>query len=134
MILVDTSVWIDFLNGHCSAQAEFLARLIDEEGDICTCGIVLTEVLQGIRGEDQAQRMERLLSDLIYLPTHRTAHLLAAHIYRSARRRGVTIRRSVDCLIAACAIEARTPLLHRDRDFDEIAKGSDLEISDATAC
>jgi len=133
MILVDTSVWIDFLHGHSSAQVALLARLIDEEEDICTCGIVLTEVLQGIRGEDQAQRTERLLSDLIYLPTRRSAHLLAAHISRSARRRGVTIRRSVDCMIAACAIEARTPLLHRDRDFDEIAKGSDLEIADTLA-
>ncbi len=133
MILVDTSVWIDFLHGHSSAQAAFLARLIEEEENFCTCGIVLTEVLQGIRGENQARRTEHLLSDLIYLPTRRSAHLLAAHIYRSARRRGVTICRSVDYTIAACAIEAGTPLLHRDRDFEEIARGSDLEIADTLA-
>ncbi len=96
MILVDTSVWIEFLRGRRTAQADFLARLIDEEENICICGMVLTEILQGIRDEDQALRTEHLLSDLIYLPTHRTAHLLAAQIYRSARRRGVTIRRSVD--------------------------------------
>lgn len=132
MILVDTSVWIDFLCDHRSAQAVYLARLIDEEEDICTCGIVLTEVLHGIRDEDQARRTERHLSDLIYLPTRRRAHLLAAQIYRSTRRRGVTIRRSVDCMIAACAIEARTPLLHRDRDFDKIAEGSDLRVVDAS--
>jgi len=133
MILVDTSVWIDFLHGRSTAQAALLARLIEGEEDICTCGIVLTEVLQGIRCEDQARRTERLLSNLVYLPTHRSAHLLAAQIYRSARRRGVTIRRSVDCLIAACAIEAGTLLLHRDRDFEEIAKGSDLEIAETLA-
>ena len=83
MILVDTSVWIEFLRGRRTAQADFLARLIDEEENICICGMVLTEILQGIRDEDQALRTEHLLSDLIYLPTHRTAHLLAAQIYRS---------------------------------------------------
>ena len=133
MILVDTSVWIDLLHGQSTAQAALLTRLIEEEEDICTCGIVLTEILQGLRGEDQARRTERLLLNLVYLPTGRGAHLLGAQIYRSVRRRGVTIRRSVDCLIAACAIEAGTPLLHRDRDFEEIAKGSDLEIADTLA-
>jgi predicted nucleic acid-binding protein len=85
-------------------------------------------VLRGIRVDAQARRTERLFSNLIYLPTRRRGYLLAAHLYRSARKQGVTIRRSVDCIIAACAIESRAPLLHCDRDFEAIASVSKLEV------
>ncbi|MFQ5742591.1 MAG: PIN domain-containing protein [Acidobacteriota bacterium] len=129
MTLVDTSVWVDHFRGRHSPAAAYLSELIEEEEDICTCGIILTEVLQGIRANAQYRRTRRLFLHLVYLPARQSAHLLAAHIYRSARKRGVTIRRSVNCIIAACAIEARVPLLHRDRDFDEIARMSKLNVA-----
>jgi len=121
MILVDTSVWVDFLRGANSPQRHALHRLIEDEEDIAIAGIILTEVLQGIR-EDRAFRATRayLLDFLVYGPKGVETYLRAAQIYRDCRRRGKTVRRTVDCLIAAICIEHGLTLLHRDSDFDLI--------------
>ena len=128
MILVDTSVWIDHFRGVDSRQSDRLRRLLEEEEDICICGLILTEILLGIRSDTQYRKVEKLLSTLIYLPTTRDAYVTAAKLYRTARRSGVTIRRSMDCIIAACAIENRVPLLHKDKDFDKIERFSRLTV------
>ena len=127
IVLVDTSVWIDHFRGVETPESAHLARLLDEEEDLCICGLILTEILQGIRSDTQYGKTERSLAGLIYLPTARDAYLTAAKLYRNARRSGITIRRSLDCVIAGCAIENRVPILHKDRDFDNIARFSRLK-------
>lgn len=91
-------------------------------------GVVLTEVLQGIRDDKQHKQTESALSSLIHLPLDRSTFLHAANIYRTLSSRGITIRNSVACMIAAVCIEHETDLLHNDRDFDRIAGVSDLQV------
>jgi len=126
IVLVDTSVWIDHFRAVETPESNRLARLVENEEDLCICGLIFTEILQGIRSNTQFRKTERALANLIYLPTTRAAYRTAADLYRAARCAGITIRRSLDCVIAACAIENRVPILHRDRDFDRIARFSRL--------
>lgn len=128
MTLVDTSVWIDFFAARDTAQVALLESAIDQRDDLCLCGVILTEVLQGIRDDGQHKQTESVLSSLIYLPMDRSTFLLAANIYRALRSRGITIRSSVDCMIAAVCIEHKADLLHNDRDFDDIANVLDLSV------
>jgi hypothetical protein len=129
MTLVDTSVWIDFFAARGTAQAMILESMIQEREDLCLCGVVLTEVLQGIRDDRECARTESILSGLLYLPMNRATFLLAADIYRTLRSQGITIRNSVDCMIAAVCMQHRAQLLHRDRDFDWIAEVFDLQVA-----
>jgi len=127
MILVDTSVWIDFFRPLETPEAQFLTERLVQDEDICICGIILTEVLQGIRSDKEHRRVRKLLDPLIYLPTSKEAFVLAADLFRDGRSEGITIRRTIDCIIAACAIIHKVELLHRDRDFDRIAGFSELQ-------
>lgn len=133
MTVVDTSVWIDLFAGRDSPHVIVLESLIKQREDICLCGIILTEVLQGIRDDKEYSETESMLADLIFLPMTRETFLLAATIYRSLRSRGITIRNSVDCMIAAVCIEHKAELLHNDRDFDLLAAHSELEVVDVSA-
>jgi predicted nucleic acid-binding protein len=127
MVLVDTMVWIDLFSGLATPQITALESLIVQTEDICLCGVILTEVLQGIRDDEQHARTQAILSDLLYLSMTRETFLLAVHIYRSLRARGITIRNPIDCMIAAVCIENNVALLHNDRDFDHISKHFDLK-------
>jgi predicted nucleic acid-binding protein len=126
MILVDTSVWIELLAGkpRRAIREEDLLRF-------ATCGPVVQEVLQGLRPGPQSDAFREaflaipVLSDPIPL----NVFVSAAEIYRQGRQRGLTIRSSVDCLIAAIAIENRIPVWHRDRDFTAIARYTGLEVA-----
>jgi len=121
MILVDTSVWIDFLRNLDTPHVRALDELIENEGDLSVADIVLTEVLQGISADRDFRTVERYLRDLpIYSPRGVETYVRAAQIHRQCRRRGRTVRSSVDCIIAAVCIENRLTLLHRDSDFDLI--------------
>ena len=128
MVLVDTTVWIDFFNDRNTAHVRTLERMIADEEDICTCGVILAEVLQGIREEDDYARTLSRFDSFLFLPMDRDTFLKAAELYRTLRRRGVTIRKPVDCMIAAVAIEHRIPLLHNGRDFDPIEKFCGLKV------
>ena len=128
MILVDTSVWIDHLRGFESPEAKFFVRLVSEDQDLCTCGLIVTEVMQGIRQERQVPRIWSRLSSLIYLPMPEESFDMAAYLYRTARKRGNAIRNTMDCLVAACAITHNVPLLQRDKDFVTIAGVSNLVL------
>jgi len=128
MMLVDTSVWIDFFAARNTAQVLVVESSIDQRVDLCLCGVILTEVLQGIRDDKQYKKTEAVLSNLIYLPMDQSTFLLAANIYRALRSRGITIRNSVDCMIAAVCIEHKADLLHNDRDFDYIADVFGLQV------
>ena len=116
-VLVDSTVWIDFFNGRETAQTEKLEQCIQNRDDICGCGFVLTEVLQGIRDENEFVAAKRQFEGLIYLADDRTTFELGATIYRELRRKGVTIRNSIDCLIAAVVIQHGVALLENDRDY-----------------
>lgn len=122
MALVDTTVWIDFFSGKSLKHVKILEKLITEKEDVCICGIILTEILQGIREETAYRKTKQLLGNLIFLPMQYSSFILASEIYRKLRRKGITIRKTMDCMIAAVAIEHSVSLLHNDRDFVPIEK------------
>ena len=124
MTLVDTSIWIEVFRQR---RALDMARLIDFD-DVVTCLPVVQEVLQGFR-EEGAYRLAcdaMLALPIVESPLGVDVVLEAAGLYRAARARGVTVRSSVDCLIAACALRHDLEVLHRDRDFDALARVSPL--------
>ena len=129
--LVDTSVWIDLFSGRNTAHVAMLESLIEMKEDICLCDVILTEVLQGIRNDKEYKKTKSVLSDLVFFPMTYETFLLAATIYRTLRVKGLTIRNSVDCMIAAVGIENTVHLLHNDRDFDLINQHFDLQVIDA---
>ena len=124
MILVDTSIWIELLAGKPRhvIREEDLLRFV-------TCGPVVQEVLQGLRPglQSDAFRAAFLAIPVLSDPVPLGLFIAAAEIYRQGRRRGITIRSSADCLIAAIAIEHGIPVWHRDRDFSAIARYTALE-------
>ncbi len=127
MVLVDTTVWIDFFSARSHPHVKALEKLIIGREDICVCGIILTEVLQGIKKDSEFRRTRDLFRSLIFLPMHYSSFLKSAEIYRKLRRKGITIRNSVDCMIASIAIENKIPLLHNDKDFLPIEQNFGLE-------
>lgn len=120
-ILVDTSVWVDFLNDFASPEQESLTTLIAGEDEICTCGVVAAEVFQGLRRDRERDEVERLFRKLLFLePSGIDLYLHAASIYRQLRQRGTTVRSTIDCLIAVLAEENGCYVLARDRDLEAI--------------
>jgi len=123
MILVDTSVWIELLNGRLGSKVS-----PEELLNFATCGPVVQEVLQGLRQHPASGAFRDALLALPILsdPLPSAAFLSAAEIYRLGRAKGYTIRSSTDCLIAAIAIDNGVPVWHRDRDFESIARFTSL--------
>lgn len=129
MTLVDTSVWIEFLKGTNSRERHRLHRLIDEEEDISITEIILTEILQGIKEDEDFKRVKGYLLEFpVHRPKGIETYLKAAEIYRDCRKKGKTIRKTVDCIIAAICIENSLTLLHKDSDFDIIEKCAGLKV------
>lgn len=128
-MIVDTSVWIDFLNGHPSQQADALAQAIEQGDTISLPGLVLTEILLGLKNDAQARRVESLLDafDWVEGPT-RDDHIAAAKLYRQCRAKGITVRSTIDCLIAQLCIRDDLPLLAKDRDFTQMARVVPLRV------
>ena len=126
MILIDTSAWIEFLRDTGSAVCNQVDELLVE--DIATCDVVRMEVLAGARDETHLQSLRRLLARAVLIPTEATDYDDAAALYRRCRSRGETVRKLVDCLIAASAIRAAMPILHNDADFDVLARHTDLIV------
>jgi len=128
MVIVDTTVWVDFFSGKASAEVQMLERFLIEGKDICICGVILTEVLQGIREDTDYTKTLSRFDSFLFLDMDRRIFIKAAQLYRTLRRRGIRIRKPVDCMIAAVAIEHNVPLLHTDRDFDPIEKFCGLKV------
>jgi predicted nucleic acid-binding protein len=122
MVLVDTSVWVDFFRGASSKQADALKCLLIKNADICVCGVIVTEILQGIRVDSQFRKTNELLDATVFLPMTRETYIQAAKLYRKLRKKGFTIQKPIDCMIAAVAIEHDVPLLHKDKDFQPLEK------------
>lgn len=127
MILVDSSVWISFLNGVNAAEAAFLAVCIAEDRPLIVPGIVCTEVLAGARTEADALRISQSLSAYPLVPEPTPSdYERAAAIYRACRSRGYTVRSTIDCLIAQLCLRDGYELLAKDRDFDAIGNAFPL--------
>jgi predicted nucleic acid-binding protein len=121
LIVVDSSVWIDFLNGRDASHVRRLRGLFGAS-EIIVGDLMLCEVLQGLDGERAASEVEALLRRFNIVPMVGDAiAVLAARNFRSLRRRGITVRKTIDLLIGAWCIENGIPLLHNDRDFRPMA-------------
>ncbi|NJM95131.1 MAG: PIN domain nuclease [Acaryochloridaceae cyanobacterium CSU_5_19] len=129
-MLVDTSVWIDYLNGYHSPQADWLARAIAIDAPIVLCGVVLTEILLGLP-ETEANQIEILLQAFpLTCEPERQDYCAAAQLYRTCRSQGLTIRSVIDCLIAQICLKHEYSLLAKDRDFVHIARYFPLQLCD----
>ena len=123
MILVDTSVSIDYFNAYASREADFLTLCIAQARPIILPGLVLTETLQGVRDAAGAARVAGVLSAFELTPEfERSDYERAAAIYRTCRTRGSTPRSAIDCLIAQLCLRYGYELLTHDRDFEGIAR------------
>ncbi len=129
MIVVDTSVWIDVLNDNPAPQAQRCVQLLESRQPVALTDVILTEVLQGLRSDREAALVERQMRAFPILRLEGLDDfVLAANLYRIARRAGVTIRKTLDCLIAAPCVRTGAPLLHADQDFDRLATCTPLRI------
>ena len=133
MIVVDSSVWIDFLNGRDAVHIQRLLAMLSAD-EIIVGDLMLCEVLQGLESERAARDVEGLLRRFQIVPmVSDTTAVAAARNYRSLRRRGVTVRKTIDILIGTWCIENRVPLLHNDNDFRPIVQHLGLIEVPATA-
>ena len=124
MLLVDTSVWIEVFRKPARLRLEDIADV----GDVVTALPIVQEVLQGFADEPAFRIAKDAMFALPMVEAPLTADVFveATQLYRSARRAGLTVRSSTDCLIAACAIRHHLTVAHIDRDFDHLAKVSPL--------
>lgn len=121
MTIVDTSVWIGFLEGGDHWTKERLKEKLKDRESILYTEMILLEIIQGIRERKGREQIERMFGSFVSTPQKRSTTLLAAEIYQELQRKGFRIRSIIDCLIAATAIETGASVLHKDRDFDYIA-------------
>lgn len=130
MILVDTSVWIDYFNGVENRQTEILDRILSEQS-VLIGDIILTEILQGFDSDKDYRLAKQALDplDCVHLGGKSLA-IEAASNFRHLRSKGITIRKTVDMLIASWCIEHDVELLHNDKDFDRIARELPLRVID----
>ncbi len=128
MALVDTSVWIDFLKGRETWQVSSLNQLILSDTDIYSTGMILQEVLSGIKKKSERIETRGDFERFIVIQPSIQSHIEAAEIFDACRKKGLTIRSSVDCLIASLALEYDLLLLHNDRDYRSISEVFPLRL------
>ncbi len=129
MILIDSSAFIEFLNRTGSPFDREIERLINEDEDLAVADIILTETLQGIKDDIEYREVkESLLSFPLYSMKGIDSYIAAAELYRKCRKKGFTVRSTVDLLIAQIAIENDLILMHNDKDFDAIANVSGMKV------
>jgi predicted nucleic acid-binding protein len=123
MYLVDTSVWIDYIKGADSEHVEFLDTLLQNPLAVGIADLIYMEILQGAQDQMTFVRFREYFSGQRFyrLKQAEKSYEQAARIYFECRRAGITIRSTVDCLIAQCAMENKLVLLHNDRDFNQMA-------------
>ena len=128
MIVVDTSVWIDYFNGAPTPAADRLDRLLSERL-VVVGDLVLAELLQGFGSDDEAARVRRSLEPLPFAEmVGKGIALAAAANFRALRRRGLTVRKTIDVLIGTFCLENDLELLHADRDFDAMQEHLGLRV------
>jgi len=128
LILVDSSVWIDYFKGTVTAQTETLHRLLGQER-LAIGDLILTEVLQGFDNERDFNDARKMLTALTVVELGgQEIAIQAAKNFRTLRRLGVTVRKTIDTVIATRCIESGYDLLHSDRDFDPFARHFRLRV------
>lgn len=128
MVIVDTTVWIDYFGGVASPETDWLDAALDRER-LALTDLILCELLQGLRDERVAKDVERRLLTLEVFDTGGVdVARHAARNYRALRRRGYTVRKTIECLIATFCIREQHSLLHRDRDFGPFEEWLDLSV------
>ncbi|MEM8766490.1 MAG: PIN domain nuclease [Pseudomonadota bacterium] len=127
MIVVDSSVWIDYFNGNKTVEADYLDQILGYE-PILVGDLILLEVLQGFRSEADFRAAKSLMEDL---PTRQllnpTRAIVAANNFRSLKKRGATVRKAADVIIGSYCIAEGLPLLFSDRDFAPMVKHLGLQ-------
>jgi predicted nucleic acid-binding protein len=128
MTIVDTTVWVDYLQGFSNRETEYLDRILAVEL-LGLTDLILCEVLQGVDGESSAARVLRELRRFEIFDTG-NQHLAieSAKNFRALRRQGRTVRKTIDCLIATFCVTHGHSLLHRDRDFDHFERVLSLRV------
>jgi hypothetical protein len=128
MLLVDSTVWIDYFNGHMTPQTDYLDRVLDQEL-ILVGDLIVAEVLQGFRNEADFEQARLALGRFQQVPlVGLELAIQSARNYRFLRSQGITVRRTIDCLIATFCIENDHRLLHSDSDFDGFEQHLGLQV------
>lgn len=128
MVVVDTTVWVDYLNGVSTPESEWFEREASRQR-LGLLDLMVCEVLQGLSTDEEAARVLRHLRRFEIAETGGVELAAgAARNYRRLRARGKTVRKTIDCLIATFCIEGDHALLHHDRDFDAFEQVLDLEV------
>jgi predicted nucleic acid-binding protein len=129
VILADTSAWVEYLRATGSPVHGRLRNLIADEGELVTTEVVMMELLAGESSPEGVAKLRRLLGRFNVLPVEGLAdYEAAAELYRRCRAGGETVRNLTDCLIAAVAVRHGATLLHRDHDFEVIARHTPLRV------
>lgn len=132
MIVVDSTVWAAYFNGDDLPEVDHLARSIEQHEPLAILPIILTEVLQGFRTDSGFRRARKVMERVPALDPGTATHVAAAQLFRRLRKKGVTVRGAVDCVIACACIEQGAELLTLDRDFRAIAKHTRLVLAEAS--
>jgi predicted nucleic acid-binding protein len=128
MLIVDSTVWIDYFNGLENPQTDYLDQIVDRT-PILVGDLILAEVLQGFRDDSDFEEARRALSKYIQAEmVNPELALQSARNYRLLRRKGITVRKTIDSLIATYCIENEHDLLHNDNDFDGYEKHLKLRV------
>jgi predicted nucleic acid-binding protein len=130
MILVDSSVWIDFFRGKVTTQAAYLDQALRlAQTEIAIADLILLEILQGFRSHEEASIALSSFNEMDCVELGgKFLAVRAARNFRQLRQKGVTIRSTIDCMIATFCIEEGIPLLHNDRDFDPFEQHLGLQV------
>jgi len=130
VILADSSAWIEYLRGTGSETNVRVRAHHETVGELALTEIVALELYAGVRNPAEEQRVRRIVQGVPLLPTNGIEdHEYAASLFRACRRQGETVRKLVDCLIAAVAIRNDVPVLHHDADFDVLARYTPLRVA-----
>jgi predicted nucleic acid-binding protein len=122
MIVVDSSVWIDYFNGNINNQTNWLDNALGSE-PIIVGDIILAEVLQGFQGDNDYRTAKKLLLEFQYMDmVGQDIAVKSASNYRALRQKGITVRKTIDVMIGTFCIHHKFSLLHNDKDFDQIEK------------
>lgn len=128
MLLVDSTVWVDYFNGFENAQTDYFHQIVDQT-PILIGDLILAEVLQGFRSDTDFEKARRVFAKYrqVEMVNPKLA-LQSARNYRLLRRKGITVRKTIDSLIATYCIESEHDLLHNDSDFDGYEKYLGLSV------
>jgi predicted nucleic acid-binding protein len=128
MIIVDSTVWVDYINGKSNEETRLLEARIGQE-DIGLTDLIFCEVLQGIRAEREFEEVKRELSEFSIFPSGGMEMAIeSATNYQKLRAKGFTVRKTIDCWIATFCLREGHELLHRDRDFDPFESELGLRV------